>query len=133
MMHAQNIKYGTLSGLLLICIIMFSMTADNQTSVSAQITPAPEKFGSINDAADSSHDTDTGNGNPQGITPSEKIDVAAEEPTDSTDSNGVTSEQTTTEQDDRIITEDSDPTNQLVEAIMSEVNEALSPAGIFGP
>lgn len=51
MMHAQNIKYGTLSGLLLICIIMFSMTADSQTSVSAQITPAPEKFGSINDAA----------------------------------------------------------------------------------
>ena len=28
---------------------------------------------------------------------------------------------------------DSDPTNQLVEAIMNEVNEALSASGIFSP
>ena len=44
---------------------------------------------------------------------------------------------TTTEQDDNetITTEehDPDPTNQLVEAIMNEVNEALSASGIFGP
>ena len=136
MMHAQYIKYGILFGLLLICTIMVSVTTDSHKSVFAQITPAPEKFGSNDDATDSSHDIGTGNDNPQGITPSEKTDNAPEETTDSTDSNDVNSEQTTTEQDDETITteeQDPDPTNQLVEAIMNEVNEALSASGIFSP
>jgi hypothetical protein len=136
MTHTQYIKYGILFGLLLICTIMFSVTADSQKSVFAQITPAPEKFGNNDDAPDSSGDIGTGNDNPQGITPSEKTDDATEESTDSTDSNDVNSEQTVTEQDDEIITteeQDPDPTNQLVEAIMNEVNEALSASGIFGP
>jgi hypothetical protein len=134
MMHAQYIKYGTLSGLILICTIMLSVTADSQKSAIAQITPAPEKFGSNDGTTDSSHDT--GTGNPQGITPSEKTGDATEESADSTDSNHVNSEQTTTEQDDETVTaeeQDPDPTNQLVEAIMNEVNEALSTSGIFGP
>jgi hypothetical protein len=115
---------------------MLSMTADSQTSVFAQITPAPEKFGSNDDATDSSHDIGTGNDNPQGITPSEKTDDATEESTDSTDSNTINSGQTTTEQDDETITpeeQDPDPTNQLVEAIMNEVDETLSASGIIGP
>lgn len=115
---------------------MLSVTADSQKPLFAQITPTPEKFGSNGDATDSSHDTDTANDNPEGITPSEKTDDASEESTDSTDSNGVNSGQTATEQDDEtIITEeqDPDPTNQLVEAIMNEVNEALSASGIIGP
>lgn len=136
MIHTQYIKYGILFGLLLICTIMFSVTADSQKSVLAQITPAPEKFGSNDDATDSSLDIGTGNDNSQGITPSEKTDDATEESTDSTDSNDVNSEQTVTEQDDEVITteaQDPDPTNQLVEAIMNEVNEALSASGIFSP
>ena len=136
MMRAQYIRYGILSGILLICTIMHSMTADSQKSVFAQITPAPEKFGSNDDTTDSSHNIGTGNDNPQGITPSEKTDDATKESTDSTDSNDVNSGQTTTEQDDETITteeQDPDPTNQLVEAIMNEVNEALSASGIFGP
>jgi hypothetical protein len=136
MMHAQYIKYGKLFGLLLICTILSSVTADSQKSVFAQITPAPERFGSNDDAPDSSHDIGTGKDNPQGITPSEKTDDATEQSTDSTDSNDVNSEQPVTEQDDEIITteeQDPDPTNQLVEAIMNEVNEALSASGIFGP
>jgi hypothetical protein len=136
MMHAQYFKYGKLFGILLICTFLSSMTADSQKSVFAQITPAPEKFGSNVDAPDSSGDIGTGNENPQGITPSEKINGATEESTDSTDSNDVNSEQTVTEQDDEIITteeQDPDPTNQLVEAIMNEVNEALSASGIFSP
>ena len=52
MMHVQYIRYGILSGLLLICTIMSSVTADSQKSVFAQITPAPEKFGSNDDATD---------------------------------------------------------------------------------
>ena len=138
MIHVQYIKYGILSGLLLICTIMSSVTADSQNSVFAQITPAPEKLDSNNVATDTSHDTGAGNDNLQGITPSEKIDGTTEEDsTDSTDSNDVNSGPTTTEQDDdeTITTEeqDPDPTNQLVEAIMNEVNEALSASGIFGP
>ena len=98
----------------------------------------PEKLDSNNVATDTSHDTGAGNANLQGITPSEKIDGTTEEDsTDSTDSNDVNSGPTTTEQDDdvTITTEeqDPDPTNQLVEAIMNEVNEALSASGIFGP
>jgi len=117
-------------------MIMSSVTADSQNSVFAQITPAPKKLDSNSVATDSSHDIGTGNDNPQGITPSEKTDDAPEETTDSTDSNDVNSEQTTTEQDDETITteeQDPDPTNQLVEAIMNEVNEALSASGIFSP
>ena len=117
---------------------MVSVTTDGQKSVFAQITPAPEKSDSNNVATDSSHDTGAGNDNPQGITPSEKTDDAAEvESTDSTDSNDVNSGPITAEQDDdeTISTEeqDPDPTDQLVEAIMNEVNEALSASGIFGP
>lgn len=136
MIDAQYMRYGALSGLLLLCTIMLSMSVDNQNSAFAQIIPAPEKFGSNDDAPDSSHDIGIGNDNPHGITPSEKTDDATEESTDSTDSNDVNSGQTVTEQDDEtIITEeqDPDPTNQLVEAIMNEVNEALSASGITGP
>jgi hypothetical protein len=118
---------------------MSGVTADNQKSVFAQITPAPEKFGSNDDVvADSSHDTDADNDNSQGITPSEKTDGTAEEESpDPTDSNGVSSGQTTVEQDDdETVTseeEDPDPADRLVEAIMNEVNEALSASSIFGP
>ena len=138
MIHVQYIKYGILSGLLLICTIISSVTADSLNSVFAQITPAPEKSDSNNVATDTSHDTGAGNDNPQGITPSEKTDDATEvESTDSTDSNDVNSGPITAEQDDdeTISTEeqDPDPADQLVEAIMNEVNEALSASGIFGP
>lgn len=164
---------------------MLSITAGSQTSVFAQITPAPEKFDSTdNSFPDSSSSTNGGNNNgnnnessgsssgsgddevshgrlssdgqqdeatekesahtldsnsddnSHAITPSEKTDDATEESTDSTDSNGVNSGQTTTEQDDETINteeQDPDPTNQLVEAIMNEVNEALSASSIFGP
>lgn len=142
MMHAQYTKYGILSGLLLICTIMSSVTADSQKSVFAQITPAAEKYGSNDVAAtDSSHDTGATNHNSQGITPSAKSDETTTEEeeegsTESTNSNDVNSGQTATDQVDKTITteeQDPDPASQLAEAIMSEVNEALSAAGMFSP
>ena len=140
-MHAQYTKYGILSGLLLICTIMSSVTADSQRSVFAQITPAAEKYGSNDVAAtDSSHDTGATNHNSQGITPSAKSDETTTEEeegsTESTSSNDVNSGQTATDQVDKTITteeQDPDPASQLAEAIMSEVNEALSAAGMFSP
>ena len=143
MMHPQYTKFGILSGLLLICTIMSSVTADSQKSVFAQITPAAEKYGSNDVAAtDSSHDTGATNHNSQGITPSAKSDETtteeeeAEGSTESTNSNDVNSGQTATDQVDKTITteeQDPDPASQLAEAIMSEVNEALSAAGMFSP
>jgi hypothetical protein len=135
MMHTQYFAYGTLAGLL--CTVLLSTATDSQMSVFAQITPAPEKFGSNDGATDSSHDTGSANDNPQAITPSEESDETTEEDSaDSTDSNDVNSEQTSTKQDDQTITteeQDSDPTSQLMETIMNEVNEALSASGIIGP
>ncbi len=144
MMHAQYTKYGILSGLLLICTIMSSVTADSQRSVFAQITPAAEKYGSNDVAAtDSSHDTGATNHNSQGITPSAKSDEATTEEegggegsTESTNSNDVNSGQTATDQVDKTTTteeQDPDPASQLAEAIMSDVNEALSASGIYSP
>lgn len=141
MMHAQYTKYGILSGLLLICTIMSSVTADSQKSVFAQITPAAEKSGSNDVAAtDSSHDTGATNHNSQGITPSAKSDETTTEEeegsTESTNSDDVNSGQTATDQVDKTTTteeQDPDPASQLAEAIMSDVNEALSASGIYSP
>ena len=144
MMHAQYTKYGILSGLLLICTIMSSVAADSQRLVFAQITPAAEKYGSNDVAAtDSSHDTGATNHNSQGITPSAKSDEATTEEegggegsTESTNSNDVNSGQTATDQVDKTTTteeQDPDPASQLAEAIMSDVNEALSASGIYSP
>jgi hypothetical protein len=142
MMHAQYTKYGILSGLLLICTIMSSVTADSQRSVFAQITPAAEKYGSNDVAAtDSSHDTGATNHNSQGITPSARSDETTTEEeeegsTESTNSNDVNTGQTTTDQVDKTTTteeQDPDPASQLAEAIMSDVNEALSASGIYSP
>jgi hypothetical protein len=120
---------------------MSSVTADSQKSVFAQITPAAEKSGSNDVAAtDSSHDTGATNHNSQGITPSAKSDETTteeeEDSTESTNSNDVNSGQTATDQVDKTTTteeQDPDPANQLAEAIMSDVNEALSASGIYSP
>jgi hypothetical protein len=123
---------------------MSSVTADSQTSVFAQITPAAEKYGSNDVAAtDSSHDTGATNHNSQGITPSAKSDETTTEEegeeegsTESTNSNDVNSGQTATDQVDKTATteeQDPDPASQLAEAIMSDVNEALSASGIYSP
>jgi hypothetical protein len=121
---------------------MSSVTADSQRSVFAQITPAAEKYGSNDVAAtDSSHDTGATNHNSQGITPSAKSDETTTEEeeegsTESTNSNDVNSGQTATDQVDKTTTteeQDPDPASQLAEAIMSDVNEALSASGIYSP
>ena len=144
MMHVQYTKYGILSGLLLICTIMVSVTTVSQKSVFAQISPAPDKFGGNVVATDSSHDTGATNHNSQGITPSAKSDETTTEEegeveegsTESTNSNDVNSGQTATDQVDKTTTteeQDPDPASQLAEAIMSDVNEALSASGIYSP
>jgi hypothetical protein len=69
MIQACYVKYGTLSGLLLLCTIVLSTTEDIQRLVFAQITPAPEKAGSSYDSSSSSNsapDTDGGDNGSSG-------------------------------------------------------------------
>jgi hypothetical protein len=152
------VKYGTLSGLLLLCTIVLSMTENNQSSVFAQITPAPEKFGGSDDegstnspshthgsnsndgasgSSSSNEDDDGSDGEGQDITSSDNQKETAEE--DSTDTSGTNDsndgQSTPDEQSDEATSTedvDTDDTNPLVEAIMNEVNEVLSASGITG-
>lgn len=139
MIHVKCTKFEITTGILFLSTLMLYIPSVSQTSIFAQITPAPEKFGSSEDtgAADSSPDTGASNDNSQPITPSEGSDENTEEFTGSTDSNGVNSGQTTTtaQEDQTTNTEeqDSDPTNRLAEAIMNKVNNVLSASGIIIP
>jgi hypothetical protein len=65
MIQTRHIKYGTISGLLLLCAIMLSTTEDSQRLVFAQISPAPEKAGSSsepenNNSNDNNNDDSSG-------------------------------------------------------------------------
>lgn len=140
MTHVKGTKFGITAGILFLSTLMLTITSFGQTPALAQITPAPEKFGSNDDnndaTADSPPDTGTSNDSPQPITPSEKSDEIAEELTDPAYSNGVISEQETTAQEDQTTAteeQDSDPTSQLVEEIKNKVNKVLSASGIIHP
>ena len=138
MIHSQYIKYGALSGLLLLCTLMLSTDEDNQNSVFAQITPAPEKFGSDESSPNSSPSTDDSN-NEDGSTGSSGSNGDSDEQTTTTeepDETTITEEQdetTTTTTEEQDTDTESEQTNPLVEEIMNKVNEALSASGITGP
>jgi hypothetical protein len=158
MTQTRYVKYGTLSGLLLLYTIMLSMTGNSQSSVFAQITPATEKFGGSDDegstnspshthgsnsndgasgSSSSNEDDDGSDGEGQDITSSDdQKETAEEDSTDTLGTNDSNDGQNTTEEqsDEATSTEDvdTDDTNPLVEAIMNEVNEALSASGITG-
>lgn len=136
----QYVKYGTLSGLLLLCTILLNTAEDNPRLALAQITPAPEKFGSTEDSStDSSPDTGDGNGDDQnegstgssgadGDDVSEDVsssDEATEE--DSTEISDSNDGQSTIEEPAT-----SEDTNPLREVIIKQVNDALSASGIPG-
>lgn len=138
------VKYGILSGLLLLCTILLNTAEDNPRLALAQITPAPEKFGSADDSStNSSPDTGDGNGDDQndGSTGSSGDDDAddngisegasssdeaiEEDSTEISDSNDDNDGQST-------IKEPTEDTNPLMEAIINQVNDALSASGIPG-
>jgi hypothetical protein len=137
------VKYGLFSGLLLLCTILLNTTEDNPRLALAQITPASEKFGSTEDSStDSSPDTGDGNGDVQneGSTGSSGTDGAdvsedesssdeatEEDSTEISDSNDENDGQSTIEEPTT-----SEDTNPLREAIIKQVNDALSASGIPG-
>ena len=143
MTQNHYVKYGTLSGLLLICTILLSTAEDNPRLALAQITPAPEKFGSTEDSStNSSPDTGDGNDDDQndGSTGSSGADgddvsedvsssdeTTEEDSTEISDSNDENDGQSTIEEPAT-----SEDTNPLREAIIKQVNDALSASGIPG-
>jgi hypothetical protein len=127
MTDVRYIKYGALSGLLLLCTIILSTIEDEENSIFAQITPSPEKFGSDESSPNSSphtHGSNDDNGSTDSSGSNDDNDGLGTEEQDETTT-------TTTEEQDT--NAESEQTNPLVEEIINKVNEALSASGITGP
>jgi cytoskeletal protein RodZ len=140
MISKQYIKLGSLAGLL--CTLMLTVTvAVSQTHVQAQITPAPEKFGSDESSTNSSPSTDNGNdGDSGGSTDSSSSDD--DEDDGGGDTGADDTEEASTSDDDGTIEESEnnqasdaeiDGATQLADAIKNRVADALSAAGIDTP
>jgi hypothetical protein len=88
MIQTRYVKYGVISGLLLLCTIIVSTTEDSQRLAFAQITSAPAKTGESDDELSTNSSPDTG-GFP--ITPSPNSETdgqdtsSSDEQDDSTD------------------------------------------------
>ena len=131
MINSQYIKFGSLMGL--ICALMLTVTAAvNQTPVLAQITPAPEKFGSDESSTNSSPSTDN-NGNEDGNGSDESS--GSDDSNGGTDDSGEDSESSDSNGDSGPDTseQDFDNSNSLMDSIMNRVNQELSAAGIATP
>src|ERR671918_3138647 len=129
MSRTQHTKFAVLGGLLLLCAITLSITEDNQRLAFAQITPAPEKAGGSDDSPDAGsadgNDSDD-DGDVQDLASNDEV----------ADSSGSDEQITSEEQDDEatiVDEQENDESSSMVEAIVNEVNEALSAAGILGP
>src|ERR671918_1598088 len=129
MTRTQHTKFAVLGGLLLLCAIILSITEDNQRLAFAQITPAPEKAGGSDDSPDAGsadgNDSDD-DGDVQDLASNDEV----------ADSSGSDEQITSEEQDNEatiVDEQENDESSSMVEAIVNEVNEALSAAGILGP
>src|ERR687891_905803 len=129
MSRTQHTKFAVLGGLLLLCAITLSITEDNQRLAFAQITPAPETAGGSDDSPDAKsadgNDSDD-DGDVQDLASNDEV----------ADSSGSDEQITSEEQDDEatiVDEQENDESSSMVEAIVNEVNEALSAAGILGP
>jgi hypothetical protein len=138
MTDVRYIKYGALSGLLLLCTIILSTIEDEENSIFAQITPSPEKFGSDESSPNSSphtHGSNDDNGSTDSSGSNDDNDGLGTEEQDETTTT-TTEEQdetTTTTTEEQDTNAESEQTNPLVEEIINKVNEALSASGITGP
>ena len=136
MIGSQYVKYGALYGLLLLCTLMLSTSEDNENSVFAQITPAPEKFGSDESSPNSSSSTDDSNDDGSIDSSGSNNDndgLGTEEQDETTITTEESDETTTTTTEEQDTNTEFELTNPLVEEIMKKVNEALSASGITGP
>lgn len=116
MIQTRYIMYGTIPGLLLLCAIIPSTTED---SLYAQITPIP------NNSGESSSDNDGSNNNDDSSDSSPGSDDNNDNGSSgSSDSSDATGEQTND------MTASEVETNPLSDAIMQNVTDELTAAGI---
>jgi hypothetical protein len=113
MIQAHHIKYGTISGLLLLSALMLSTTED---SLYAQITSIPEESGG------GSSDTD-GSGNND-----DSSDSSSGDSSDTVDSSDGGSETTDEQTNDMTMSEVE--TNPLSDTIIKNVTDELTAVGI---
>jgi hypothetical protein len=117
MIQTHHIKYGTISGLLLLCAIMLSTTEDG---LYAQITSIPESS-SDTDGSDNKNDdsSDSSSGSD---------DDGSSDSSDTFDNSDDGSETTDEQTNDMTMSEvETDP---LSDAIMQNVTDELTAAGI---
>ena len=122
MQRTQNIKYYTISGLILLSIAILSSTYDSQRLAFAQITPAPEKAGGNDDSSSASNNSPDTNGsnNDDGNDASSGSSSDGQDDSDDSDTND-------SDDEDQSATEEENP---LLEAIFSKVRQELTAAGM---
>lgn len=141
MVQTRYVKYGTLSGLLLLCTIILGTTEDSQRLVFAQITPAPEKAGGGSSDTDGSNNNDDSSGSSSGSNDDDNGSSGSNGSEDSSSSeeheensgsldadDSIDAEQSITE--DGGITTSEEEANPLLEAIMNKVTDELNAVGI---
>jgi cytoskeletal protein RodZ len=129
MIQTRYVKYGTISGLLLLATIILSTTEDSHRLVFAQITPAPEKAGGSSSDTDGSTSNDDSSGSSSDSTDSEDSS-SNEDSNDSLDTVDSSGGQETTEEPDNDMTESEEEINPLLDAIVKKVTDELTAAGI---
>jgi cytoskeletal protein RodZ len=153
MASSQYVRYGVLSGLLLLyTILVLSTIGDNHNLVFAQITPAPGKTANVDSSPNSSTNNDddgsTSSSDKRGATLTEQDITTEEDKNNDGHGEGITpAQQGNTKEDtedqgakltepDQTAEEqdiEHEQTNPLAEAIMNKVNKILSASGITGP
>jgi hypothetical protein len=141
MVQMHYIRYGIISGLLLLCTTALSATEDGQRLVFAQITPAPEKAGDSSSDIGNSNDNDESSGSSSGSEAAEDSSGSNDNDEssgsssgsdgleDSSDSSEVDDSNESTTEDSGITTPEEE-SNPLLEAIMSKVTNELNAVGI---
>jgi hypothetical protein len=127
MIQAHHIKYGTISGLLLLSALMLSTTED---SLYAQITSIPEESGRGSSDTDGSgnNDDSSDSSSGSGSDDDDNGSSGSSDSSDTVDSSDGGSE-TTDEQTNDMTTSEVE-TNPLSDAIIKNVTDELTAVGI---
>ena len=130
MIQSHYIKYGTLSGLLLLCTIILNTTDDSQRLVFAQITPASPSSNSSPDSDASNNNDETSDSSSSDSNDDENHNDGFSGANGSGDSSSSESDDSgeTNSEDNEIAS--AEETNPLLEAIMQRVTNELAAAGI---
>src|ERR671919_786764 len=125
MIQPPYIKYGTISGLLLLCAIMLSTTGDN---LYAQITSIPEKSGGSSSDTDGNGNNDDSSDSSSGSGSDDDGSSGSSDSSDTVDSSDG-GQEITGEQTNDMTTSEVE-TNPLSDAIIQNITDELTAVGI---